>query len=221
MIIQSAAPGPASLFSMAAFGRPDQQFQQQLQQINHQTQQNLRMNYGFDASAFYQSSNQFFQAFQDLAGIKQAEAIISMGKAGSIVAIDSTFYTPIVKIEDFASANLVQQTYLMSNPIVRQMFLDKEIEAYNSTYVNHWGNNVGFEDPVYRQMVSGVSQSSYMELDEDVDESYFETFDDAVSGLPEPTAIERSNMLQANRLLEVQLAEGINPLGIEIKYLGK
>lgn len=178
------------------------------------------MNYGYDASSFYRSSEQFFQVFQDLSGFKQAEAIISMGKVDSIMAIESNIFTPISRIEDFARANLTQQTYLMSNPLVRQMFLDKEIEAYGATYVNHWGNAVGFEDPVYRQMVSGASQSSYMKLDDDVDESYYECLDDPIPGLNALTAIEQSNVLQANKLLEVLIAEGINPLGTEIKYLG-
>lgn len=221
MEIQSVPPGPASLFSMAAFGRPDQQLQQQLQQRNQQTQQFLMQNYGYDSSAFFNQSQQFFQNFYNLSGMRQAEIMIETGKIETVDAKESTFFTPIVHVEQFQTATFYQQNYLMANPYVRQMFLDGNLSGYAESYTNHFGNVTMFEDPVFRQAVDGLSQSSYQELDPEMDEVYVECLDDDIQGLERLTAIGQSNMVQAWRMQNVLVDEGIDPTDKDLGHIGE
>lgn len=220
MIIQSAPPGPASLFTIAAFGRPDAQLQQQLQVRNQQTQQYLLQNYGYDASSFFNSSKQFFNTYEHLSGIKQAEAMVAMGKVDNVVAIANNIFTPIVDMAGFQNATLHQQNYLMANPVVREAYLRGQLCGYDSTYTNHWGNNVGMDDPVYRQAVSGLSLHSYGTLPDDVDDSYTECLDDPIPGLEPLSAVEQSNLAQAWKLQNVMYNEGIDTTHPDLNPIG-
>ena len=220
MEIKSAPPGPASLFTMAAFGRPDENFLKQLQLRNQHTQQQLSQVYGFDATSFFKSSSSFFNMNTQLVGMKEAENLIMMGKVETSSALEYNVFTPIRSEEDFVKANFVQRTYLMANPLVRQLFLDGVINGYKNNYTNNWGSSIGFEDPVFRQAVSGMSQSSYMELPDDVDEAYFECLDDPIEGLQPLTALEQSNLMQAWKLQAVLHAEGIDTTDPDLKPYG-
>ena len=220
MEIRSAPIGPASLFSMAAFGRPDQQFQQQLQQRNQQTQQFLSQNYGFDSSAFFNQSRQFFQTYYNLSGMRQAEAIIETGQIQMGSNADTAVFTPVINVDDFIRATWYQQQYMMANPYLRQMYLDKKINGFSETYTNHFGDRVGFEDPVYRQAVSGLSQSSYMELESDMDEVYVENCDDEIGGLENLTPLGQSNMVEAWKKANVLVDEGVDVTSKTLDSIG-
>lgn len=217
MQIRSAPPGPASLFTMAAFGRPDAEYNNQLQVRNQQMQQQLLHMHGFDASNFFARSSNFFNFNYELTGMKQAETMISMGMVDTSSTLDFNIFTPIRYEEDFTKANSVQRIYLMANPNIREAFLGGSIFGYQNNYTNLWGDAIGFEDPVYRQAISGASQSSYMALDPEVDEAYYECLDDSIEGLAAPSAIEQSNILQAWRLQDVLHAEGIDTTDPELK----
>lgn len=220
MEIKSAPPGPASLFTMAAFGRPDASLMQQLHIRNQQTQQSLSQMYGFDASAFFNNSSSFFDMNSQLVGIKEAESLISMGIVETASTMDYNVFTPIKSEEDFTKANFVQRIYLMANPLVRELFLDKKINGYGKNYNNIWGSQLGFDDPVFRQAISGMSMSSYMDLPKDIDEAYWECLDDPIEGLPTLTAMEQSNIMQAWRLQSVLHSEGIDTTHPDLETYG-
>lgn len=220
MIIQSAPPGPASLFTMSAFGRPDTNFQQQLQLRNQQTQQHFLQNYGFDSSNFFASSNRFFDNFKTLTGMVQAETMISMGKVENVGAIENNIFTPITSIAHFQTTSIFHQTLLMANPLVREQFLEGKVHGYGATYVNHWGNNVGWDDPVFRQAVCGLSQHSYMDLPDDVDDAWVINLDDPIDGIPRLSSLEQSNLAQGWKLQNVLHDEGIDTTHPELKPLG-
>lgn len=220
MIIQSAPPGPASLFSMSAFGRPDQRVIQQIQERNVQNQQMLMQNYGFDASHFFQQSAQFFQQYQALTGMQQAETMITMGMVASDHAVDSNFFSPIIDTTGFQKANLFQQVYLMANPLIQEAALAGTIHGYGATHHNHYGTGIGWENPVYRQAVSGLSLHSYGVLPDDVDDAYTECLDDPLPGLPSLSPIEQSNLAQAWKLQDILHAEGIDTTHPDLKPIG-
>ena len=221
MEIRSAPAGPASLFTMAAFGRPDQQFQQQLQQQNLQTQQFLASNYGFDSSAFFNQSQRFFQTYYNLSGMQQAQAIIETGQIQLASNSDSAVFTPVLNVDDFVRATWYQQQYLMANPFIRSAYLEKKIDGYSETYTNHFGDRVEFEDPVFRQAVDGLSQSSYMELESDYDEVYVENCDDDLQGLERLTALGQSNMVESWKKSNVLVDEGIDVTSKTLNSIGE
>lgn len=211
MIIQAMPAGPSSLFAMTVFGRPDHQFQAYLQQRNQQTQQMLSQQYGFDSSNFFQNSQTFFHTYQELNGLKRAETMIAMGAVSVSDAIDINIFTPIVDATQFTAATPMQQTYLMANPLVRQMYLDQSLYGYKDTYTNHWGTSIAEEDPVYRHVTHGLAMSNYADLPEDVDEVYVQYEDDPIQGLQPLTVQERFNVVDAWNKQNLLIDEGIDP----------
>lgn len=56
------------------------------------------------------------------------------------------------------NANYVMQRWIMSHPLVRQDFLQQNIDGYSDTYKNVFGNSTGEKDYNYRRVMNGAVQ---------------------------------------------------------------
>lgn len=59
-------------------------------------------------------------------------------------------------IEEFRTANLVTQPYIMAHPGLRQRYFDQTVDGYSETYVNHHGDAIGENHYDYRRVMDGV-----------------------------------------------------------------
>ena len=78
----------------------------------------------------------------------------TMQQAG--VDLGDTFINELVTFEQFQSANLTMQRWVMACPDVRNLYLQDNIDGYTDTYVNTSGKRVGEQDYHYQLAMSGV-----------------------------------------------------------------
>lgn len=58
--------------------------------------------------------------------------------------------------EELQNANLTMQRWLMTDPFMRQLYLDQNIAGYDGTYINVSENRIGDRDYNYQLAMSGV-----------------------------------------------------------------
>lgn len=69
-------------------------------------------------------------------------------------------YIELLSFKQLQEANVTMQRWIMSNPNVRRLYLDQNIDGYSSTYKNISGNTIGEDDYNYRRVMDGVLVSN-------------------------------------------------------------
>ncbi len=117
--------------------------------------------------------------------------------------------------EDFQSASLVNQRWIMANPTVRELYHEGRIDGYSTSYVDHYGKVSGVEHYDWRRVHDGLvmetevggwesteyiepleTNDRYLELDEQVDIRRMWGFMNNVldKGTDDPTSIHNEPM---------------------------
>lgn len=79
-----------------------------------------------------------------------------LNKAG--VAVIDNYTEELLTFQALQNANLTMQRWVMAHPLVRQDFLNQNIDGYSETYKNVFGKEVGEKDYNYRLLMDGVIQ---------------------------------------------------------------
>ena len=87
-----------------------------------------------------------------------------------VLAIDNYFHE-LVTEEDFRTANVTMQRYVMAHEQIRMLYLAQNIDGYGDSYRNVFGKEVGRDDYNWRQVMDGavIDGPEYM---------YWEVYDD-------------------------------------------
>jgi hypothetical protein len=76
------------------------------------------------------------------------------------VNIVDNYFTELLTFEALQNANPTMQRWVMAHPVVRQEYINNNIEGYPDSYVNIFGNDIGSEDYNYRRVMDGVVQDT-------------------------------------------------------------
>lgn len=79
-----------------------------------------------------------------------------LNKAG--VKVIDNFIEELLSFQALQNANVTMQRWVMAHPLVRQDFLNQNIDGYSETYRNVFGKEVGEKDYNYRLVMDGVIQ---------------------------------------------------------------
>ena len=214
MQIQIDPPGPPQMMEMSFFGRASPELTAYIQHRNQEVDYRLQ-NFGEAGQRFMRQSEQFYQDFADRSGIKAAESMIL---SGVTVLTDNLaeILSPLETFEQLQEAHSRYQYYLMANPAIRTLYLQDRIEGYVDTYENREGDAVGLTSTPYREVINGMSRSSYdPDFPDDGEEQWVTTTQDTLDGEPEPSFLEKVNIINAWNLQNAALAENLDPTSID------
>ena len=74
------------------------------------------------------------------------------------ILVDNNYIQELLSFEALQQANLTMQRWIMSHPVVRQYYLENNIDGYSETYQNAFGNQIGEDDYNYRRVMDGIVQ---------------------------------------------------------------
>jgi len=82
-------------------------------------------------------------------------------RAKAVLRTNDRYYSrdiikPLWSLDDLQQAKPKMQKIVMSNLRVRRRYLDQTLNGYAGSYHNSAGSRIGFEDPMYRQVVNGI-----------------------------------------------------------------
>lgn len=215
MQINIAPPGPPQMMEMSLFGRASPELNAFLQQRSQEVSYRLQNNYGTAGTLFMQQSQQFYQDFAVSSGVKAAESMILSG-AATISTNLSENLVPLETYEQLQAAHSRYQPYLMANPVVRSYYLEERLEGYSETYENREGNNIGWDQVAYREVVSGMNRSSYdFSYISEEEEEWLTTTQDSLDGEPDLSFLEKVNVINAWHLQNKAIDENIDPTSVD------
>lgn len=110
---------------------------------------------------------------------------------------------PLISIEQFQTASLQMQRWIMANPVVRERYHAQKIDGYSDSYVDMQPGLSGENQYDYRRVMDCVVQ-------EDQDDSWFVKYylDDLHEGDKELTPDEKSDILRTWDLAELFIRAG-------------
>ncbi len=112
---------------------------------------------------FLQTSQQIYDSIYSARALELAKAAIN--KAGSLFAPD--LIKELRTMDEFQTAKPTMQRWVMANPLVRQMFIDRRCHGYGDSYFDLEPGLIGEEHYDYRRVMNGV-----MQLDKTTNELY-------------------------------------------------
>jgi len=68
------------------------------------------------------------------------------------------YYEALMDFNALQNANMTMQRWVLSEPNLRQLYLDQNIDGYSESYTNVFGKDVGEQDYNYRRVMDGVIQ---------------------------------------------------------------
>lgn len=213
MQINISQPGPPQMLELSMFGRMSPEMANLIQTRNNEVDYRLQHHYGSAGTTFIQQSNQFFQNYMETSGLKAAESMILSGAA--TIAFHSDHLIPLETYEELQTAHVRYQVYLMANPAIRQLYFDNRIEGYSETYENHDGQVTGFQHDTFREVVNGMSRSSY---DPNVPEDFEEEWVTVCQDTLEDNSLlfqEKVNIINAWGLQDQATFKGIDSTSID------
>lgn len=104
--------------------------------------------------------------------------------------LDNNF-SELLTFEDLQGANLTMQRWVMAEPTLKSIYLDRNCDGYGGSYVNISGNTYGEDDYDYRKVMNGI-----INIDEDGNESCYTYIDDLLPGDRELDFYEQGQIIQ-------------------------
>lgn len=86
-------------------------------------------------------------------------AIMNQITQNGVNIIDNP-YMELLSFKQLQEANVTMQRWIMSNPKLRKLYLDQNIDGYSSTYKNITGNTIGENDYNYRRVMDSMLVST-------------------------------------------------------------
>lgn len=110
---------------------------------------------------------------------------------------------PLYEMEEFQTATVKMQRWIMANPVVRTSFIEQKCDGYSDSYVDLYPGKVKDEHYDYRRVMNGVVQ-----FDED-ERDYFKIYyEDLVEGDRELSVDEKIDILQSWEIVELYMKKG-------------
>lgn len=86
-----------------------------------------------------------------------------MRMARSAIQTAATLFTPnvimpLISLEQFQTAGLVMQRFIMANPVVREKYHAQQCQGYSETYIDMYPKDIGESHYDYRRVMTGVIQ---------------------------------------------------------------
>lgn len=214
MLINIAPAGPPQMMEMSLFGRASPELNAFLQHRSQEVSHRLQNNYGAAGALFLQQSQQFYQDYALSSGVKAAESMILSGLS-TISTNLSENLIPLETYEQLQSAHCRYQPYLMANPVVRELYISQRIEGYSETYENTEGENTGFNQIAFREVVTGMDNLSYEIVPEEKEEHWVTTTQDSLESDTELSFLEKVNILNAWQLQNKAVFEEKDPTSVD------
>lgn len=81
--------------------------------------------------------------------------IMSSLRNTGVIAQDD-YFSVLRTQQELMQANATMQRWIMAHPVIKQNYLDQNLDGYSDTYINVFGKGVGEDDHNYRIVMSGV-----------------------------------------------------------------
>lgn len=144
------APSIGSLYSKGLFGNLSQNTVSYLQnQI-----QSLAATGSDYGKRMYSRAMEVFNEINSDQAVMAAEAVLS--QIESMTGQD--IIEPLLTVQHLQTAQPIMQSWIMTNPVIRQAWYDGKVEGYSDTYIDPEPNRVGHEMQAYRNLMNGVFQ---------------------------------------------------------------
>lgn len=146
------------------------------------------------AKGFYSEVNNIVDRFTN----SDAMRSVRLALKGAASLFSNEIIKSLYDIEDFQTASMTMQRWVMANPVVRKSFHEQKCDGYSDTYVDLEPNRIGDKHYDYRRVMNGVAQ-----FDEDGNEYFKLYFEDLLKEDKELTLSEKSDILHSWDIIEM------------------
>lgn len=110
---------------------------------------------------------------------------------------------PLYEMEEFQTATVRMQRWIMANPVVRQSFIEQKCDGFSDSYVDIYPGKIKETHYDYRRVMDGV-----VEFDEEDNDFYKHFYEDLVEGDKELSSYEKRDILQTWEIVEAYMKKG-------------
>lgn len=134
-----------------------------------------------------------------------SEAVRSVRNALKSAAslFDNDIIKPLYEMDEFQTATVKMQRWIMANPVVRQSFIDQKCDGFSDSYVDLYPEKIKDTHYDYRRVMNGVAQ-----FDEEDNEHFKFYYEDLVEGDKELSVGEKIDILHTWEIVEMYMKKG-------------
>lgn len=206
-------PAPVGYMETVMFARPDAGMMNYFNQRNQELETRLTQYYGAAGQAFLTSTKNFYQEYKQNVGLEAAEQIVLM--SNNALASNSGYLVPLKTVEELQSASGRYLDYLMSNPVVTELFYQNRLDGYGELYYDYQKGLVGEQRDAYRAVVTGMGQSYVDPNYDSEDETWIIYSQDEEHDVNPLLVTEQKNVLDAWNLQNIAIANNIDPTSLD------
>lgn len=139
---------PSSTFGAMIFGTPSQSSLDYM----HTTGNMFTASLNQYAQTFYQN---YSDAYRRISYTEDLQLIKAAMRAADNYMLPNRImhYTSIGELQNAAP---IMQSWIMANPVVRELWFSNQLDGYSGSYTNWYGNAVGMDHVEYQAAVNGV-----------------------------------------------------------------
>lgn len=151
------------------------------------------------AKSFYSEIGNIFDKFTNSEAVRNVRNALR----GAANLFNNDIIKPLYEMEEFQTATLRMQRWIMANPVVRQAFIEQKCDGYSDTYVDLHPGKIMDQHYDYRRVMDGVVQ-----FDEEGNDFYKHYFEDLLDGDKNLTFDEKRDILQSWEIVEMFMRKG-------------
>lgn len=108
------------------------------------------------AKGFFEKGRDLFEKFHSSEAMRFARSVVN--EALGQTEVKGEYIASIFELNQFQTANLCMQRWVMANPVVRQQYHDQLCDGYSATYVDMEPGLIGDQHYDYRRVMDGMLQ---------------------------------------------------------------
>lgn len=108
-------------------------------------------------SAYYEQMRHLVDSYQNSMAQEKLRQI-AVQHTQDMSDLDIGLIYEYIDEDQIRNATPTMQTYIMANPTYSQAYVQNRIDGYSDTYVNLWPGLIGTDNPVYRSVISDVTE---------------------------------------------------------------
>lgn len=146
------------------------------------------------AKGFYSEVSNIVEKFTNSDAVRTVRNALK--SAASL--FNNDIIKPLYEMEDFQTATVRMQRWIMANPVVRQSFIEQKCDGYSDSYIDLYPGKIKDDHYDYRRVMDGVAQ-----FDENDHECFKMYYEDLVEGDRELSFDEKKDILQTWEIVEM------------------
>ena len=144
----SVSFGDPEVFNYFLYGEADDRTQNYLAQ----RVESFTNSIGEAASSFFGGVQKIVERLDESEALRRGRALVRAAKD----MFKRDFIVPLTELEDFQTASLTMQRWIMAEETTRTMFHNNQLDGYSSSYVDVQPNAVGEFHYDYRRVTDGL-----------------------------------------------------------------